>query len=50
MGEIHLPSLNMGPIITLFTNRKFNNSLKVSGSVPSLLDSPGQRTDTWPSP
>ena len=31
----------MVPVITLFANRKFNNSLKVRASVQSLPDSPG---------
>ena len=37
----YLLRLNMGPVITLFANRKFNNSLKILASVQSLLDSPG---------
>ena len=31
----------MGPVITLFANREFNNSLKIPASVESLPDSPG---------
>ena len=37
----YLLSLNMRPVITLFDNRKFNNSLKVSVSAQRLPDSPG---------
>ena len=37
----YLLSLNMGPVITMFVNRKFNNSLKIPASVQSLPDSSG---------
>ena len=40
-GKHHLRSLNMGQVITLFANTKFNNSLKGAASVQSLPDSPG---------
>ena len=40
-GKHYLLILNMGPVITLFANRKFNNSLKVPASVQSLPASPG---------
>ena len=40
-GKHYLLRLNMGPVITLFADRKFNNSLKILASVQSVLDSPG---------
>ena len=40
-GKHYLLSLKMGPVIALFANWKFNNSLKVPASVQSLPDSPG---------
>ena len=41
MGKHYLLSLTMEPVMTLFANRKFNNSLKVPASVKSLSDSSG---------
>ena len=40
-GKHNLSSLNMGPVITLFANSKFNNSSKVTTSVQSFSDSSG---------
>ena len=38
-GDKHyLLSLNMGPVTTLFVNRKFNNSLKVLAFVQILAN------------
>ena len=48
VGKHYLLSLNKGPIIRLFANRKFNNSLKVPASVQSFPDSPGDTRDSWP--
>ena len=39
-AKYHLLSLNMGPVITLCANRKFNNSI-IRASVQSLPDFPG---------
>ena len=40
VGKYYLLSLYMGPVITLFANRKTNNSLKVPASLQGLPDSP----------
>ena len=40
VGKYYLLSLYMGPVITLFANRKINNSLKVPASLQGLPDSP----------
>ena len=39
-GGKHLLSLNMWPVITLLSNKKFKSSLNVAGSIQSLPDSP----------
>ena len=40
VGKYYLLSLYMGQVITLFANRKINNSLKVPASLQGLPDSP----------
>ena len=40
----------MGPVITLFFNRKFNNSLKILASVQNFPDSPGLHSATQSKP
>ena len=40
VGKYYLLSLYMGPVITLFADRKFNDSLKVPASLQGLPDSP----------
>ena len=39
VGKYYLLSLYMGPVITLFANRKINSSLKVPASLQGLSDS-----------
>ena len=40
VGKYYLLSLNMGPVIALLVDRKYNNSLKVPASLQGLPYSP----------